>query len=267
LRPGAGIGGHDVAVTSGGRRGIAVALGAMLLCAWCGWASAFHRATTPGRVSWGLSLAAVVAVDVLFWRGRRRLRFGLWLEPAGPWPRPGGGGRPALVGVSPWVALALVVLAWDVLGLDTGAHRAHLTISALTQAFRPLDAAMLLVWMGVGIGYGAARARAPVAREDSAAPAPAAPAAPAGEDPEAQAGPVARAAGAPALLLPANRALGVGFWLAVVAVGLAIDQVARRSGGRLANSEELVRFVTRRRAANVVLVAAWGYAGYHLFAH
>ena len=57
----------------------------------------------------------------------------------------------------------MVALAWDVLGIDTGPHEYHLTISALAQAYRPLNAALLLVWMLAGVGYGAARARAPVA--------------------------------------------------------------------------------------------------------
>ena len=37
---------------------------------------------------------------------------------------------------------------------------AHLTISALAQAFRALNAALLLVWMLAGLGYGLTRARA-----------------------------------------------------------------------------------------------------------
>ena len=55
-----------------------------------------------------------------------------------------------------------VALAWDVLGIDTGPHQYHLTISALAQAYRPLNAALLLVWMLVGVGYEAARVRAPI---------------------------------------------------------------------------------------------------------
>ena len=70
-----------------------------------------------------------------------------------PWPRPGrGGAGPALRGVAPWLGLTLVVVAWEVLGIDTGPHQYHLTISALAQAYRPLNAALLLVWVLVGIG-------------------------------------------------------------------------------------------------------------------
>jgi hypothetical protein len=55
-------------------------------------------------------------------------------------------------------------------------------------------------------------------------------------------------------------------WVAVPVAALVIDFVARRSGGRLATAEEFVRFVSTARAANVVFIAAWLFAGYHLFA-
>jgi hypothetical protein len=251
----------------------------VVLCAWCGWVSGFHRSSTSAVVTWPFSLAAVVVVDVLLWRGRYGRRPGIRLEPVrDPWPRPGrGGGLRALEGVSIWLVLTLIVLAWEILGIDTGKHEPHLTISALTQSFRPLNAAMLLVWMLVGIGYGAARARAPSAsrsgsrgtggnghersrveqRGDGS------------EDPDTLSAvtlahlPVA----APALLLPASRPAGVAFWLGLVVAAVALDLTARRSNGRLANAEELVRFVTAPMVANVLLVVAWAYAGYHIFAH
>jgi hypothetical protein len=245
------------------RRRLVFVLSALVLCAWCGWVSGFHRATTPARVTWGFSLAAVVVVDLLLWQGRRGAKPGWRLEPVHVgWPRPGrGGARRALAGAAPWLALLLVVLAWDVLGLDTGKHEAHLTISAITQAYRPMNAAMLLVWTLVGIGYGAARARAPVG-------------ATCGDHGSMTATGCGACvvlahlpAATPALLLPSSRLAGVAFWLGVVVVAATIDQIARRSGGRLANAEELLRFVTRPAAANAVLVVAWAYAGYHIFAH
>ena len=55
-------------------------------------------------------------------------------------------------------SLIVVVLAWEILGIDSGPHQYHLTISALAQAYRPLNAALLLVWVLIGIGYEAARA-------------------------------------------------------------------------------------------------------------
>jgi len=154
----------------------------LALCAWCGWASGLHRSTLLAEVSWVLSLAAVLAVDLALWRGRRRMRFGWHLVPvAEPWPRPGrGGSRLALRGVAPWIVLFVVALGWDVLGLDTGPHEYHLTISALSQAYRPLNAALLLVWILVGIGFGAARARSPLDLEGAPSP-------PARTDPDAPA--------------------------------------------------------------------------------
>lgn len=247
------------------RRGFVIVSCGLLLCAWCGWVSGFHRSTAPARATWVVSLVAVVAVDLLLWQGRHERKRGLRLEPVGEaWPRRGrGGARRALVGVSLWLGLSLVVLAWDLLGLNTGKHEAHLTISALTQAFRPMNAAMLLVWMLVGLGYGAARARAPATAGH-----------PSDDDRDEKPGTAISSVAlthftaiAPAVLLPSSRPAGVAFWLGVVVVAVAIDQIARRSGGRFANAEELLRFITTPKAANVILVVAWTYAGYHIFAH
>jgi hypothetical protein len=246
-------------------RGFVVTLSGLVLCAWCGWVSGFHRSTTPAVVTWTFSLAAVVVVDLLLWQGRRGRKPGLRLEPAPePWPRLGrGGGRRALAGVSLWLGLSLVVLAWEILGIDTGKHEAHLTISALTEAFRPLNAAMLLVWVLVGLGYGASRARAPEVDQSSSFNRRGA----VGSPPLASVMSAHLPATMPALLLPSSRPAGVAFWLGLVVAIVLVDLAARRSGGRLANSEEFLRFITAPMAANVLLVVAWTYAGYHLFAH
>lgn len=259
-----------------------VAAGALALLAWCAWVSGFHRMTTGARATWGISLTAVVVLDVLLWRGGRGRRLGLPVgSPAPPWPGPGRAAAPAWAGASPWVVLAGVVAAWDVLALDTGAHDAHLTISALTQAFRPLNAAMLLVWMAVGLGYGLTRARVagparhrrqrrPGGHDEQGGSATArcgmwlgTVALPLGASPVAR-WPMTRG---PALLLPDSRGAGVAFWLAVVVAVVVLDQLARRSGGRMPDSEQFLRLVTDPMAARVLLVGAWGYAGYHLFAH
>lgn len=242
-------------------------LGALGLCAWCGWASGFHHSTTPALATWSASLAGVVVFDLLLWRGARHGRLALRPQPvATAWPRPGrGGSRRVLVGLSPWLVLVVIVVVWEVLGIDTGPHEAHLTISALALAFRSLDAALLLVWILVGLGYGAARARAP-ARETRAA-ADEGPVVP----PPASSGVAAvvatHTAFVPALLLPSNRTVGVAFWVGLVVACVVVDLVARRSRGRLANAAELVRLISRPTGVAVVLVAAWTYAGWHLFAH
>jgi hypothetical protein len=249
---------------------IALVTSVIALCAWCGWLSGFHRSTFAARATWPFSLAAVVVVDVLLWQGRRGRRPGLRLEPVGePWPRPGrGGGRLAFTGILPWLVFTLVILTWEILGIDTPKDRYHLTISALSQAFRPLNAALLLLWMLVGFGYGCARARAPVGtgssigvgrHGDGTAPLHGAP------RPE---GPAPLSLGVvPALLLPESQPAGIAFWVGIVAVGFCLDLVARRSDGRLANAEELLRLISTSRVAKVLLVIVWGYAGYHLFAH
>jgi len=243
-------------------RVLAAVAACVVLLAWCGWVSGFHRTSVAAEVTWVCSVTAVVAVAVVLRRGRNGRRGGWHLEPVPlPWPRPGrGGASRALVGLAPWLVLVLVVLTWDMLGLDTGRHQTHQTISALSQAYRPLNAMLLLVWMLVGVGYEAARVRAPVT-PDRPGPAPAG---------RAAMGVVAASLGgypaSPALLLPQNPAVGVAFWVAVPLVALLVDLVARRSDGRLANAEELVRFVSTPAWANVVLIAAWLFAGYHLFA-
>lgn len=237
-----------------------------MLVAWCGWVSGFHRSTGAAEITWVVSLAAVVAVAVAFWLGRRGNRFGWHLEPAvDPWPRRGrGGGRLALRGVAPWLVVVVVAAAWDSLGIDTGPQEAHLTISALSALYRPLNALLLLVWMLVGIGYAAARARAPLTDENGPGTEP---------DRTARGGALAAigapAGGhtvAPALLLPSNRAVGVVFWLALLVVAVVVDLAARRSAGEMATAEEFARFVSTAWPANVALIAVWGFAGYHLFA-
>jgi hypothetical protein len=244
------------------RRALRVAGVAAVLGAWCGWASGFHRSTVAAVVTWGISLAAVVLVDVLLWRGRRGLRPGLRVEARGrPWPRPGrSGGADVLQGLWPWLGLIIVVVAWEALGIDTGSHQAHLTISALAQAFRALQAALLAVWILVGWGYGWAKARTP-----ALPPTPGRMGSGGGRH-RAAVAVVHAPASLPALLLPSNRAVGVGFWVGLAVAGVFVDLEARHSGGRRPTGEELVRFVTAPAVANVVVVAAWAFAGYHLFA-
>lgn len=243
------------------RLGVALALGA-----WCGWASGFHQSTTPAVVTWSVSLAAVVVVDLLLARGRRQGHIALRVAPTGePWPRPGRGGSGApLLGTSPWLVLGIVVLAWEVLGIDTSPREPHLTISALAQAFRPLNAVLLLVWILVGIGYGVARARAPV---DQGSSEPGRRISPDPSLPAVGMVLIGHLTPTPALLLPHSRGVGVTFWLAVVAAGLLVDAYARRSRGRFASAEELVRLISRPRGTRILMVVAWAFAGWHLFAH
>jgi hypothetical protein len=250
-----------------GRR-IVLAVAGMALCAWCGWASGYHRTTTPAEITWVVTLVAVALIDLSLRRGKTRARFGWRLQPVtDPWPRPGLGGKgPALRGVAWWLVLIMVVLAWDVLGIDTGPHQYHLTISALAQAYRPLNAALLLAWVLVGIGYQAARVRAPVNGTGSREGEPDLDASERGGPLAATMAPLAVHHAAPALLLPQSPPAGVAFWVAVPVAAVLIDLAARRSGGRWASAEEFVRFVSTSAVANVALIAVWVFAGYHLFA-
>jgi hypothetical protein len=56
------------------------------------------------------------------------------------------------------------------------------------------------------------------------------------------------------------------FWEAVLVAGIVVDQTARRSRGTFATSGELVRFTTSAPLVRILLVGAWLFAGYHLFA-
>jgi hypothetical protein len=248
--------------------GVAKGMAALALCAWCGWASGFHRTTSGAEITWLLTAGAVVAFDLALWGRARTGRGGFHLEPSrDPWPRPGRGGTgQALRGVAPWLGFVVVIVVWEVLGIDTGPHQYHLTISALAQAYRPLNAALLLAWVLVGVGYEAARLRSPVdgpdewrhrdppkTRDDGAASAVAV-------------GSFGAHHGATGLLLPQSPGAGVAFWVAVPVVAVLIDTEARRSAGRRATAEEFVRFISTEWPANLALIAAWGFAGYHLFA-
>lgn len=247
-------------------------VGAVVLCAWCGWASGFHRSSTPAEITWIVSLGMVVAVAVLFGRGRSGAPFGWDIGRASdPWPRPGrGGARRAWCGVAPWLAVIVVASGWDALGIDTGRHEYHLTISALSQAYRPLNALLLLVWMLAGIGYAAARARTPFGMRGHDA------ASGRMVDPDQRGGAALAAGGSAAgghshpltlaLLLPSSRPVGIIFWVGLLVVAVAVDVLARRSGGRVATAEEFVRFISSTVVANLFFVAAWAFAGYHLFA-
>jgi hypothetical protein len=227
----------------------------LALCAWCGWASGFRHSTIPAFVAWSASLTGVVAVDLSLRRGHRRRRSHEECPPS-------------ILGAWPWLVVAAVVVAWEVLGIDTGPHAAHLTISALAQAFRAVNAALFLAWIVVGLAYGVARA--PGSGSDR--PPSVEPARRAGPGPQMQPAAVVsvsagHATAAPALLLPDNRPAGVAFWVGVVVACVVVDLAARRSRGRVATGGELLRLVSRPLVAHVVLVAAWGYAGWHLFAH
>jgi hypothetical protein len=236
---------------------------ALVLGGWCGWASGFPESSTGAFVTWSASLAVVVGADALWWWGRRRPG-SVWHLPTVQtrWPGPDRDGpRRVPVGVAPWLVLAIVVLAWEVLGIDTGTDQPHLTVSALSQAFRPFHAALLWVWMAVGLGYGVARARLPRLGAETGPPAGLSSVALAGGHPAVGPGT------APALLLPANRAVGVGFWVGLVVVCLLVEVAARRSEGRLATAGDLVRLAARPTLVSLVLVGLWSYAGWHLFAH
>ena len=244
-----------------------VALFVLVLGTWCGFVSGFHRSTAGALATWCVSFLTVVGIDQLLDRGRRGLRLALRLPAAKrswpPGPQGAGSGR-ILLGISPWLILLIVIVVWEVLGIDTGRHSAHLTISALAQAFRAINAALLFVWIFVGIGYGISRARTPF--DDDSLP----------RDDDVSGVAFSSAATAVALrpespvlglLLPNSRAAGVAFWVGWVGACVLADVTARIVKGRLATAEEFLRLVSRPLAVRLIFVAAWTFAGWHLFAY
>lgn len=230
--------------------------------------SGLRQSTDPAFAAWAGTLATVVAVDVSLSGSARRGRRN------GPPPGglPGGRGRNGgLRAYGPWIALILAAATWEALGIDTGRRTPHLTISALALAFRSLDAALFFVWVIAGLGFGLARARArPAPQPVPSARAARAEAAPdrTGRSHGAGAAVIAVASSRQlALLLPASKAAGVAFWIAWLAAWFLLDAAARLSGHRFADAERLLVSVSRPLAARVVLIGAWAYAGWHLFAH
>ena len=148
------------------------------------------------------------------------------------------------------------------LGIDTGPHVPHLTISALSLAFRPVEAGLFLVWILVGLGYGVARAREPI--EDGTGR-PAGAVSSNGSTGVSVAG--THFAKGPALLLPHNRGVGVAFWVALVVACVLVDLAAQAVPRPIADAGELVRLISGPPLARVALIAGWAYAGWHLFAH
>lgn len=242
-------------------RRLLLAIAAALLVAWCAWASAFPAGTRDGQLVWLVSLAGVLAAaGIAQLRAKRYQRLPAYRT------------RPAsreqvLRWLAPWLVLALIILAWEILGIDTGRHEPHLTISALTLAFRPLRALILAVWVCVGIYFAEVRSRRSEQRSKAATANPVTP-------PDTLAG-VSLFTSAIllghghllALLEGDSRAVGVAFWIGVGACGLVVESVARRSTGRVATFGELLAFVSRPPVARLLLAAAWVYAGWHLFAH
>lgn len=264
-------------------------IGACAFAAWCGWASAFHTGTWDARITWWISTLTVMGAWAAIRTGRVR---GLRARRSGA---PSAAGACATPGTAvhvgsdpwaapaplrrawPWVVLAVVVVVWEALGIATGPHEPHLTISALSQAFRPIHAALLATWMGVGMLWVAV-----TGAEDQV------------DQREAEAGPppaqglgalVAAPAWAPLLhagargwggvgsslglgvLLGSSRAVGVGFWLGVVGVAVLIDAAARWGSWSHLTFVGLLQLLWARPVVRAVAIIAWLGAGWHLFSH
>ena len=231
-----------------------LALGLAVLIAWCGWVSGFHRATAAAVVTWAISVAVVVTTDVVALRLGRAGRLDGLLARRHRWPLSGQARGATAVALCPWLALVVIVVCWDALGLATGAHAAHLTASALAQSFRSFNAALELLWIGVGLWFGIAASRVPSPDKGD------------GTCPAAGAALFAVTHHPLALLLPDDRAAGIAFFIGVVAMGVVLQLFAWHSHGRIPTVGEAFDALSAPIGGRLALMAIWGYGGWHLFA-
>jgi hypothetical protein len=126
--------------------------------AYAGFASAYHRSTWPARFTYAFPALIFLVLLVTVPRQRRQ-QAAAWFfcgtrggrEPH--WPSPALSKRELLITVAPWIAIFVIVVTWEILALLTPPHQNHLTISALSQAYRPFHALLFLVWLSSGAGY------------------------------------------------------------------------------------------------------------------
>lgn len=217
--------------------------GAAALVAWTALAS-FGRPGTPlGQAAWAGSLAIVVLSGASWGIAARRRpphpraevaqRTGSWL---------------------PWLALAVVVTAWEALGIDTRPQVVHLTLSSLVLHFQGMRAAAELVWCGIGLAF--ARVRADEARQRGTRP---------------LRGGGVDAPGAPfvvlALLIGTDPSTGFAFFAAVMAAAGVLEALSRCRRSGVASLAETLRRLGEPPALRLMSAAVWVFGGWHLFAH
>lgn len=202
--------------------------------------SGYHRGTLGAAVTFLISIATVVTYRATA-------------------PCPGRAQWRHMEGSNwPWALVGLVVLTWELLGLDTG-KGTHLTLSGLTQAIRPLSAVTMMIWLLVGLRCALER-RQPKRASSKPAPTDVLGATTGWSLHLHMASP-----GLVALALPSSRSVGVCFWIAAGVGSLGLEIWARRSGGRVATANEVLSFGCRSQIGQFLVVAAWVIAGYHLF--
>ena len=125
---------------------------------YAGFASAYPRSTWPARFTYAFPTLIFLILLATIPRQRRQ-QAAAWFfhgakggkEPH--WPRRPLSKKEVMVQLSPWMIVFVAVVTWEILALLTPPNQHHLTISALSQAYRPFHALLFLAWLGSGAGY------------------------------------------------------------------------------------------------------------------
>jgi len=69
------------------------------------------------------------------------------------------------------------------------------------------------------------------------------------------------------VVIGSNKSVGLAFWLAVIALLIALETVAHLTRWRVPSAGDLVTRYLRRPVVRAGGIAIWLYAGWHLFSH
>jgi hypothetical protein len=62
-----------------------------------------------------------------------------------------------------------------------------------------------------------------------------------------------------------TRFLGVAVFLAILGIGVVLDQLSRRGRSAAPSFTQLIDWLEARRAGRLILFIGWGFAGWHFF--
>jgi hypothetical protein len=62
-----------------------------------------------------------------------------------------------------------------------------------------------------------------------------------------------------------TRAIGVGVFVALIAIGVCVEMLARRRSDRYVTLADAVDWLRARRSGRLLLFAGWAFTGWHFF--